>query len=89
MADPRLRFVRYMITWSIATIFVLVVLGRFSLIQFYVVSLIGFFVVAEVTATDTLRLTWRRRVRIVGLVLSVGFVLIVIEQIRVIVTTGA
>ena len=88
MAEPRLQFVRYHVAWMLATILALVTLGEFSLVQFYVISIIGFFLVSEVTTAEGLSLAWRRRIRFVGLLLGLGFVAIVAWQIQQILTTG-
>lgn len=89
MTDPRVTFVRYQIAWMLATILVLVAAGRFSLEGYYVISVIGFFLVAEATTTDHLRLAWRRRVRVIGVLLLVGFVGVVVWQVQGIVANGA
>ena len=49
MVEWRLQFVRYHVGWMLATILVLVSLGQFSLTQFYVIALIGYFLIAELT----------------------------------------
>ena len=85
MEDPRLTFVRYHVAWMLATVSVLVAVERFSLPGFYVLSTIGFYLVTELTATDGLRIAWRRRVRIVGVLLGLGFVGVVLLQVRAIV----
>jgi hypothetical protein len=89
MADPRLQFVRYHVAWMLATILVLVSLGEFSLTQFYVIALIGYFLIAELTVAEGLDLAWRRRIRVVGVLLGLGFVAIVGWQIQQIVAGGA
>jgi len=89
MAEPRLQFVRFHVAWMLATILVLVSLGEFSLTQFYVISLIGYFLITELTVAEGLDLRWRRRIRLVGLLLGLGFVVLVGWQIRQIVVGGA
>lgn len=88
MADPRLQFVRLHVAWMVATILVLEVAGRFSLVGFYVISVIGFFLVEELTATEGIRPAWRRRVRLVSALLVLGFVAVVGWQIQQIVTSA-
>jgi hypothetical protein len=88
MVAPRLQFVRYHVGWMLATILALVTLGEFSLTQFYVISVIGYFLIAELTVAEGLRLPWRRRVRVVGILLGLGFVLVVGRQIQQILATG-
>lgn len=77
MVDGRLRFVRLQIGWMAATVLLLTVVGAFSLELFYVVSLIGYFVLYEVTAADTVRPRWRRRLGWVSVLWLVGFVAVV------------
>lgn len=89
MVESRLQFVRYHVGWMLATILVLVSLGQFSLTQFYVIALIGYFLIAELTVAEGLELAWRRRVRVAGVLLGLGFVVLVGWQIQQIVAGGA
>lgn len=73
MADQRLRFVRYLVGWLVAVVLVLAVLDAFSLELFYVLALIGYVIVYELTAVAGLDLRWRRRVRVVGVLFVLGF----------------
>ncbi|MEF8853184.1 MAG: hypothetical protein V5A44_04265 [Haloarculaceae archaeon] len=73
MVDRRLWFVRLWIGWTVGSVPVLVALDAFSLVLFYVVSLIGFVVMFEATASDTVDPRWRRRLRYAGAALVVGF----------------
>jgi len=85
MVDRRLGFVRLYIGWTVGAIPVLVVLDAFSPLLFYVVSLIGFAVIFEATATDNLDPRWRRRLRLAGVGLGVGFAAVAAYQIWLIV----
>lgn len=73
MVDRRLWFVRLYVGWTVGAVPVLVVLEVFSLTLLYVVSLIGFVVIFEATASDTVDPRWRRRLRYAGGALVVGF----------------
>jgi len=85
--DRRLQFVRFAVGWMAAAVLVLVALDAFSAVLFYVVSLIGFFLVYEATATAGVRPRWRRRVQLVGALLLAVFVAIAAYQIWLIVET--
>lgn len=77
----RFRFVHGVTAWLLATLLVLVLLGSFSYELFFVLSLIGFLVVTELTAPFLVTPRWRRRLRwpiAIGLVI---FALIVARRI--------
>lgn len=59
----RRQFVHGQLAWMLATVIVLVALGALSLELFFVVSLIGFLVVIELTAPFNVTPRWRRRLR--------------------------
>ncbi len=59
----RRQFVHGQLAWMLATVIVLVALGALSLELFFVVSLIGFLVVIELTAPFNVTSRWRRRLR--------------------------
>lgn len=68
----RLRFVHGQTAWMLATIHVLALLGAFSYELFFVLSLIGFLIVTELTAPVVVTPRWRRRLKwpiLVGLVI--------------------
>lgn len=68
----RLRFVHGQTAWMLATILVLALLGAFSYELFFVLSLIGFLIVTELTAPVVVTPRWRRRLKwpiLVGLVI--------------------
>jgi hypothetical protein len=85
MIDRRLRFVRLWVGWTVGSVPVLVVLDVFSLTLAYVVSLIGFTVIFEATASDTVDPQWRRRLRAAGVALVVGFGALAVWEVWVIV----
>ncbi|GAA0220608.1 hypothetical protein [Halobaculum roseum] len=74
----RARFVRAQMAWMLGATLVLVLLGSLSLELAFVVSLIGFLVVTELTAPFAVTPDWRRRlVWIIALGLAVfGYVVI-------------
>lgn len=74
----RLRFIRAQIAWMTATVLALTLLASFTYELFFVVSLIGFLVVTELTAPFNVTPDWRRRLRwIIVLGLAVfGYIVI-------------
>lgn len=76
-----MRFVYGVMAWLLGTVLVLAVMGAFAYDLFFVVSLIGFLIVTELTAPVTVTPRWRRRLRwIIGLGLVV-FGAIVVRRI--------
>lgn len=71
-----------------ASLLALVALDALSLELFFVVSLIGFLVVLELTAPVNVTPTWRRRLRWILVVAMVGFVAIVVRRILAILPPG-
>lgn len=77
----RQQFVIGNMAWLLGSLLVLSLLGSLSLELFFVVSLIGFLIVVELTAPFTVTPTWRRRlVWLIGLGLVV-FGYIVVQRI--------
>lgn len=74
----RQRFVVGQVTWMLATILGLALLGSLSYELFFVVSLIGFLVVVEFTAPFNVTPRWRSRLKwIIGLgLLAFGYVVV-------------
>lgn len=72
----------------LATMLLLALLGAFSLELFFVVSLIGFLVVTELTAPFAVQPRWRRRLKWFILLGLVGFAYIVIRRILSILPPG-
>jgi len=74
--------------WAVGTILALSILGALSLELFFVVSLIGFLVVVELTAPFAVTPAWRRRLRwVIGIGLLV-FGYIVVRRILAILPPG-
>ena len=57
----RLRFIHGQIVWMLAVITVLALLGSLELELFFVLSLIGFLIIVELTAPIAVTPAWRRR----------------------------
>ena len=58
-----MRFVHAQMAWMLGVVVVLVAVGSLDLELFFVLSLIGFLVVVELTAPAVVTPTWRRRLR--------------------------
>ncbi|WP_311173099.1 hypothetical protein [Halobellus ordinarius] len=84
----RERFVRAQLAWMLGATLVLVLLDSLSYELVFVVSLIGFLVVVELTAPIAVTPAWRRRLRwLIGAGLLV-FSYIVIREILAILPPG-
>lgn len=59
----RQRFIHAQTAWMLISIVVLAMFGALSLELFFVLSLIGFLLVAELTAPINATPEWRRRLR--------------------------
>lgn len=84
----RERFVHAQVAWMLAAILGLTLLESLTLELFFVVSLIGFLVVTELTAPFNVTPVWRRRLRWVILIGLVGFGYIVVKRILEILPPG-
>ena len=76
-----MRFVHGQLAWMVATIVVLTLLGSLSYELVFVLSLIGFLIVTELTAPFNITPDWRRRLRWLIAVGLLGFAVIVIRRI--------
>ncbi|WP_225335287.1 hypothetical protein [Halomicrobium urmianum] len=84
----RQQFIAGQVAWMLAAVVGLAALGALSLELFFVVSLIGFLIVVELTAPFAVTPRWRRRlVWLVALGL-VGFGYVVIRRILEILPPG-
>lgn len=89
MAAPRrIRFVHAQIAWMLCTLLGLVLLGALSLELFFVVSLIGFLVVTELTAPFNVTPRWRARLKWFVLLGLVGFAYVVVRRVLEILPAG-
>lgn len=84
----RARFVRANVAWLSGALLVLVLLDAFSYELFFVVALIGFLVVTELTAPFSVTPAWRRRLRWLILLGLIGFAYIVVKRILEILPPG-
>ena len=78
-AGQRLRFISGVLAWMLAGLFLLVVTDWLTYELFFVVSLIGFLIVVELTSPVHVRPPWRRRLRWTTL-LGIGGFLIVLTR---------
>lgn len=59
----RVRFVHGQLAWMVGTILALTALGAFTHELFFVLSLLGFLIVTELTAPFNVKPAWRRRLK--------------------------
>ena len=76
------------LAWMLGTIVGLAVLGSLTYELFFVVSLIGFLIVVELTAPFNVTPRWRRRLRWIVLLGLVVFGYVVVERILAILPPG-
>lgn len=84
----RERFIYGQAAWALTSLFVLALLDAVTLELVFVVSLIGFLVVTELTAPFAITPRWRRRLRWVIAVGLVVFAIIVVRRILAILPPG-
>jgi hypothetical protein len=84
----RQRFVFGQLAWMVATVIALSLLEALSLELFFVLSLIGFLVVIELSAPFTVTPRWRRRLKWLVALGLLGFAFIVIKRILAILPPG-
>lgn len=84
----RARFVRANMAWLSGTLFVLVLLDALRFELFFVISLIGFLVVTELTAPFAITPEWRKRLRWLILLGLIGFAYVVTKRILEILPPG-
>ena len=77
----RQRFVHAQLSWMLVCVLALALLDALSLELFFVLSLIGFLIVTELTAPLNVSPAWRRRLRWVILAGLIGFAIIVVRRI--------
>ena len=77
----RRRFVHANLAWLLATALVLALLDALTYELFFVVSLIGFLIVVELTAPFRVTPVWRRRLKWVILVGLLGFAYVVVQRV--------
>lgn len=84
----RQQFIVGQVGWMLATVLVLSVLSALSLELFFVVSLIGFLVIVELTAPFSVTPRWRERLKWIILLGLIGFGVIVVKRILEILPPG-
>ncbi|MFC6733993.1 MULTISPECIES: hypothetical protein [unclassified Haladaptatus] len=84
----RQRFIVGQTAWMLATILCLALLDSLSLELYFVVSLIGFLVVVELTAPFAVTPTWRARLKWIILIGLAGFAYVVVKRILEILPPG-
>jgi hypothetical protein len=84
----RQRFIFGQLAWMVATVIALSLLEALSLELFFVLSLIGFLVVIELSAPFTVTPRWRRRLKWLVALGLLGFAFIVIKRILAILPPG-
>jgi len=84
----RQQFVHGQALWMLGTLLVLAALGSLTLDLFFVVSLIGFLVVVELTAPLNVTPEWRRRLKWLILAGLLGFAYFVVRRIVEILPSG-
>ena len=89
MATPRrIRFVHGQAAWMLAALLALTLLGSLSLELFFVVSLIGFLVVIQLTAPFNVTPRWRARLKWLVLLGLLVFGYIVVKRVLEILPRG-
>lgn len=75
-----MRFVRGQLAWMLAIVLGLSLLGVFSYEVFFVLSLIGFLIIVELTAPVNITPEWRRRLTWVVLIGLIVFAAVVVRR---------
>ena len=84
----RERFVHGTVAWMCGAVVVLALLESLSLELFFVVSLVGFLIVTELTAPFNLTPRWRARLKWLILVGLAGFTYVVVRRVLEILPPG-
>lgn len=84
----RVQFIEGVLAWLLLSVLGLGLLGAYSHELFFVLSLIGFLVVTELTAPFSITPAWRRRVQLLIVLGLVVFGYIVIKRILAILPPG-
>lgn len=84
----RVRFVRGQFTWMAVGLVALAALDALTLDLFFVVSLIGFLVIFEVTAPVNVTPRWRARLKWLLLAGLAGFAYVIADRILAILPPG-
>ena len=84
----RQRFIHGQTAWMLGALIVLALLDALTLELFFVISLIGFLIVIELTAPFNVTPEWRSRLKWLILLGLVGFAYLVIKRILAILPPG-
>lgn len=84
----RTQFVHLTVAWQLAAVLILMGLDALSYELFFVISLIGFLIVVELTAPLNVQPAWRRRLRWLIILGLIGFAYVVIKRILAILPPG-
>lgn len=76
----RYRFISGVLAWCLAGLFLLVLTGWFTYEVFFVVALIGFLVIVELTSPVHVRPRWRRRLQWTVLIGLTGFLVVLARR---------
>ena len=84
----RVRFIHAQVAWMLATVFVLSLLKSLQPQLVFVISLIGFLIIVELTAPFNVTPTWRSRLKWIILVGLAIFGYVVVQRILAILPSG-
>lgn len=84
----RLRFVHGQLAWMVGGLLLLTVLDALTAELFFVISLIGFLVIIELTAPFRITPVWRKRLWVIILFGLLVFAFIVVRRILAILPPG-
>ena len=84
----RRRFVHGQLAWMLASVLALALLGSLTYELFFVLSLVGFLVVVELTAPFDVSPRWRSRLKWLVLVGLAAFAYLVVRRILAILPPG-
>lgn len=77
----RERFIHAQTAWMLGVVLVLTAMGSLSLELFFVLSLIGFLVIVELTAPVSVTPSWRRRLWWIIVLGLLGFASLIVRRI--------
>lgn len=80
-AQRWMRFVYWQMAWMIASVFVLAIFDALSLELFFLLSVLGLVIIADLTEPTVVTPAWRARLRVVLLLGLVGFTIVVVRRV--------
>ena len=75
------RFVYLLSAWMFMVLFFLIIVNSLDIEIFFVLNLIGFLVLVEITAPFNFKPVWKQRLKWVELIGAIGLSIIVAEKI--------